>query len=39
MDELPPTSHNIGVVVSRLLTEAKNLFGDSVSIKESLFSN
>jgi hypothetical protein len=31
MDGLPPTSHNIGVVVSRLLTEAKHLFGDSVS--------
>lgn len=31
MDGLPPTSHNIGVVISRLLNEAKYLFGDSVS--------
>lgn len=31
MDELPPTSHNITTVISRLLNEAKYLFGDSVS--------
>ncbi|KAI7873447.1 uncharacterized protein EV154DRAFT_540537 [Mucor mucedo] len=30
MDGLPPTSHNIGVVISRLLNEAQHLFGDSV---------
>lgn len=30
MDELPPTSHNISVVISRLLNEAKYLFGDQV---------
>jgi hypothetical protein len=31
MDELPPTSHNIATVISRLLNEAKYLFGDAVS--------
>ncbi|KAI8082080.1 hypothetical protein BDF21DRAFT_338291 [Thamnidium elegans] len=30
MDDLPPSAHNIGLVISRLLTEAKNLFGDSI---------
>lgn len=32
MDDLPPTSHNISVVISRLLNEAQYLFGDQVSI-------
>lgn len=36
MDELPTSAHNIGVVFGRLLTEAKNLFGDSVSIYKTL---
>ena len=31
MDELPPTSHNISVVISRLLNEAKYLYGENVS--------
>lgn len=31
MDDLPPSTHNITVVLSRLLTEAKKLFGESVS--------
>ena len=31
MDDLPDTSHNISVVISKLLIEAKYLFGDSVS--------
>ncbi|KAL9554098.1 hypothetical protein MBANPS3_002964 [Mucor bainieri] len=30
MDELPPTSHNISTVISRLLNEAKYLFGDNL---------
>ncbi|KAI8061467.1 uncharacterized protein B0P05DRAFT_557139 [Gilbertella persicaria] len=30
MDELPDTSHNIAVVISKLLIEAKNLFGDTL---------
>ncbi|OBZ88161.1 mRNA export factor mex67 [Choanephora cucurbitarum] len=30
MDDLPDTSHNISVVISKLLTEAKYLFGDSL---------
>jgi hypothetical protein len=33
MDELPPTSHNVTTVISRLLNEAKFLFGDAVSKK------
>lgn len=33
MDELPPTSHNITIVINRLLTEAQQLFGNSVSKK------
>lgn len=35
MDELPPTSHNISVVISRLLNEAKYLFGDQVQKKSN----
>jgi Leucine-rich repeat (LRR) protein len=30
MDELPPTSHNITIVINRLLTEAQQLFGNSL---------
>ncbi|KAK4509713.1 uncharacterized protein ATC70_007015 [Mucor velutinosus] len=30
MDELPPTSHNISTVISRLLNEARYLFGDNL---------
>ncbi|KAI8380261.1 hypothetical protein BD560DRAFT_387614 [Blakeslea trispora] len=30
MDDLPDTSHNIAVVISKLLIEAKYLFGDSL---------
>lgn len=36
MDEIPETSHNIGIVVSRLLDQAKLLFGDRVSPPLSL---
>lgn len=31
LDDLPPTSHSIAVVLAKLLTEAKFLFGDAVS--------
>ncbi|KAI9255545.1 hypothetical protein BY458DRAFT_589164 [Sporodiniella umbellata] len=31
MEELPPTSHSIARVISQLLREAKQLFGDSVT--------
>ncbi|CEJ01891.1 hypothetical protein RMCBS344292_15912 [Rhizopus microsporus] len=30
LDDLPPTSHSIAVVLAKLLTEAKFLFGDAV---------
>ncbi|KAI7899933.1 uncharacterized protein BX663DRAFT_440240 [Cokeromyces recurvatus] len=30
MDNLPPTSHKLTVVIARLLDEAKNLFGNNV---------
>ncbi|ORZ24363.1 hypothetical protein BCR42DRAFT_89548 [Absidia repens] len=30
LDDLPPTSHSIAVVISRLLTEASNIYGNSI---------